>query len=215
MTAPSLPGSLAAQDAPVTGQEPRTPGRQRWPWWAAGGVVALVVGAWLVVGLNPTLSSSYTGAADPDALEEPFGFGLFGPDESTVVDPSDGTYDGVWSFRNDGRVPVDVRLAAFEPSTYEWRAHLFSLPDDGSVTDEIIDRAADVLTVGPGESFGVQFALGFGCAEFAGGSGTGIDSLRLDVTTLGLTRTVDVPGGSSVAIMTEKSHHPFAECDGS
>jgi len=143
------------------------------------------------------------------------GFGLFGPDESTVVDPSDGTYDGMWSFRNDERVPVDVRLAAFEPRTYEWRAHLFSLPDDGSVTDEIIDRAADVLTVGPGESFGVQFALGFGCAEFAGGSGTGIDSLRLDVTTLGLTRTVDVPGGSSVAIMTETSHHPPAECDGS
>ncbi len=214
MTTPSVTGSLAPQDEPATGQEPRTPGR-RWPWWTAGGVVALVVGAWLVVGLNPSLSSSYTGAADPDALEEPFGFALFGPDESTVVDPPDGTYDGMWSFRNDGRVPVDVRLAAFEPSTYEWRAHLFSLPDDGSVTDEVIARAADVLTVGPGESFGVQFALGFGCAEFAGGSGTGIDSLRLDVTTLGLTRTVDVPGGTSVAIMTEKSHHPSAECDGS
>jgi hypothetical protein len=185
--------------------------RRRWPWLLGAGVVVLVVGTWLVLGLTPSFRSSWTGATDPEAVDEPPGF-IFGTPESSVTEPSDDTYDGIWTFRNDGPLPATIRVVDVQPDGWTWRAQLFPLPGDGGMADEDVARATDEITVGPGESFGMTFAFGFGCVEISPGSIIGLDTVTLEATTLGLTRAVEVETDPAISVVASESPRPPARC---
>lgn len=206
MTTTESVESTDTSAAPAAGRA-----RRRWPWLLLAGVVVLVVGTWLALGLIPAIGGGYASGGDPEAVDEPPGF-VFGPDESTVTDPSDGTYDGFWTYGNDGLLPVTVRIAERDDIAFTWHAQLFALPADGGITEEHLAQVTDELTVEPGEFFGVSYSFGFTCEPFAAGGAFGIDSVLLEVTTLGLTRTVRLDGSSSISIYTATGYTPPADC---
>jgi hypothetical protein len=152
--------------------------------------LALVAGlvAWLAVGLwiAPDIAPGATWNADPEAVAAPSGDEY----EQYVVDPTDGTIDGEWSFRNDGLVPVVVRIAPIAAPDVRFEARLRMIPTDGgsSVAD------AEVLAVDAGKQFGVAYSMAITCDHIAPGSvdSVGIDYVMIEVTRLGLTRTVQV-----------------------
>lgn len=209
-TEPHAPHAIPGpgQDRVPTATAPQ---RRRWPWLLVGGAAVLAVGTWLVLGLTPSIATSWTGATDPEAVGEPPGF-IFGPTESSVTNPSDDTYDGIWTFRNDGLLPATVRVVDDMPEGWTWRTQLFPLPGDGSMSDADVARTTDVLRVSPGESFGVVFAYGFGCAEISQYTIFGRDTITLEVTTLGLTRTVEVATDTAISVVAGVTHYPPASC---
>ena len=190
---------------------PAPPRRRARRWIAAIAAGAILAGggltAWLVVGMTPHLSDGGTSAIDPEAVLKPDVF-AFGPDEQAVTDPSDGSIDGFWSFRNDGAVTIVVSAAAQAQAdvAYDIQLQLIA-PTGGSPIGD-----ADAVTVGPGEQFGVRYSWAPGCAAFGPGTGEGTDSVRLRVDTLGITRTVDVPTDRPFSWHTKIGYTPPASC---
>lgn len=168
--------------------------------------------AWLVVGLNPSMTAGAFSAWDPESVldEDPLGT----VSTSVVVDPADGTWDGAWSIRNEGRAPATVRVHDDE-GPYEAVAFaLFSPnPAGGGYDHTDPERTAEALTLAPGEEAGLLVSVGMGCASYQAGSGMGITTVDLDVTTLGLTRTVTVDGNMQVLVHTQTGHAEGPECE--
>ncbi|RHA38586.1 hypothetical protein [Cellulomonas rhizosphaerae] len=184
--------------------------RHRGRWVAAATVAVLAVAgvtAWLVVGLTPRLGNGSTAATDPEAIAKPDVF-VYGPDEQVVVDPADGSLDGEWSFRNDGPATIVVSAAPQAQAYVTYDIQLRLIPPHGG--SSIAD--ADVVTVGPGEEFGVRYSWAPGCASFGPGTGESTDSVRLRVDTLGITRTVDVVTDHPLTYWTETGYTPPASC---
>lgn len=174
---------------------------------ASAAVVVALITAWLVVGLTPRLSDGSISAPDPEALTEPFGF-VFGPDEQVVSDPSDGSLDGEWSFRNDGPVTIVVTAPPQDVGGVSYKVHLRLIPPNGG--SSLAD--ADVVTVDPGEEFGVAYSWAPGCAPMSAGTAVGTDTVRLHVSTLGLSRTLDVHTNQPLVYSTQVGHTPPASC---
>ena len=172
-------------------------------------LVALVAAAWLVVGLTPRLGQGSVNFADEEVTEPPPGFDVFGPDEQVVNDPSDGTVDGEWTFRNDGRLPVTLHVA--EQSHGSDTTYVVQLRDQHGAVGEPGTAVAG-LTVAPGEQFGVSYSIGPHCAEQSPGVAYGTDAVRLRVTTLGISRTLDVGTEFPVVYSTTAGHRPPAGC---
>lgn len=184
--------------------------RRRRPWLAGAAALALglaAVAAWLFVGLTPHLGGGSTWNSDPEALVKPAEF-THGPDEQVVRDPSDGSVDGEWSFRNEGRTTVVVTAAPqeLEPLVLDVQLRLVPPGGGGPIAD------ADAVTVGPGQQFGVRYSFALGCAPYGPGTGAGIDVVRLRVTTLGLARTLEVPVDQPLTYLTATGHTPPAGC---
>ncbi len=103
--------------------------------WLVAGVVVVVVGA-LVVGrqvlaraprLEPGPVARYDEQADASVGSRQANDGFV-----VVTDPADGTYDGLWTFRNTGPVPMTVRLPAEQPAP-GLAVHLVRLDPDGGL----------------------------------------------------------------------------------
>ena len=160
----------------------------------SGGALVLV-GAWLAVGLLPQLEDAGTWVADAESVEED------DPTDDSVTsvvwDPSDGTYDAIWTFANRGLAPVTIRLGENPGSPYSFFAGRLHQLDPQTYEP---GDASDVVTVPPGGVFGVEFALGLGCMSYLADSAMGIDTVELAVTTLGLTRRVDVGRDETVMV---------------
>lgn len=171
--------------------------------FVAAAVVALAAtGIWLAVGLTPHLEpGSYDGSfLDPEAAAPEGRTG--DASASTVTDPSDGTNDAVWSFRNAGPAPVVVRLAPEQPgSPFLQDATLFAATPEGGLAPSTADPV-DAVRLAPGEHVGVRLSVGFGCATWGPGTGTSLDAVELRVTTLGLTRAVTVRSPTAVGVTT-------------
>jgi len=179
-------------------------------WIAAAVTAALAVAtvsAWLVVGLTPHLVNGAISAPDPEAVAEPPGF-MYGPDEQVVTDPSDGSLDGEWSFRNEGPVTIVVSAANQDAGVASYDIHLRLIPPHGG--SSIAD--ADVVTVGPGEEFGVAYSWAPGCTRMGSGTAMGTDSVRLRVSALGLTRTIEVRTDQPLVYSTEIGYVPPTTC---
>ncbi|WP_123372030.1 hypothetical protein [Cellulomonas sp. PhB150] len=193
--------------APVAAP-PRGRHRRRWIAVAvAAGLTVAAVSAWLVVGLTPHLVNGSVSAPDPEAVAEPPGF-MFGPDEQVVTDPSDGSLDGEWSFRNTGSVTIVVSAADQDAGTATYDIHLRLVPPHGG--SSIAD--ADVVTVGPGEEFAVAYSWAPGCTRMSAGRSLGTDVVRLHVSALGLSRTVEVHTDQPLVYSTEIGHVPPTTC---
>ncbi|WP_146807135.1 hypothetical protein [Cellulomonas persica] len=176
-------------------------------------VVVLALGAltaWLSIGLRPHLSTGPTSDVDREALEDIDPMGLL--QTSYVVDPSDGTWDGLWSFSNEGPVPITVRVHPSGPSPVIHDYALVPLPPPG-VGDPPHWETVDSLTVEPGRAFGVSIRFGMGCADYSDAA-LGLDRIALDVTTWGLTRTVEAGGDFKVLAMTEDGYVAGPDCRG-
>ena len=158
-------------------------------------VVAALITTWQVLARAARLERGEFWQSDTAAVSHP----LTGPDDSQVTDPADGTYDGMWSFRNTGPLPVTVRIArrgpdaGFVQNQTIREIHLVPVdPDTGQVGwGESVDSAR----LAPGAEVGVAFQLGAGCWQWQAGTGYGASSVFLDVESLGVTRTVLADGG--------------------
>jgi hypothetical protein len=172
-------------------------------------LVAAGLTAWLTIGLRPEISTGPVFNVDPAALDDTSPTGDL--QTSYVVDPTDGAWDGFWSFRNEGPVAVTVRLHPVGPTP---EIHKFTLvelrPADFVASD--LEHTAEKLTVEPGREFGVIVRFGMGCASWSDAS-LGLDRLTFDVTTLGLTRTVEVEGNVPILVMTEHGYVPGPDCE--
>ena len=175
--------------------------------WGLAGVVLVVAGAWLAVGLLPRVDDAGMWRYDAEALTEEDDFDE--SIESTVLDPSDGTYDGLWTFENRGLAPITVRLAEPDSSPYLfWEASLIKLDQ---ATYEPLGEA-DTVHVARNEVFGVEFSHGLGCVSSASGNSVGISDTRLTVTTLGLPRDVNVPFPVTVHVGFSTDFEPPEDC---
>lgn len=172
-----------------------------------GALVVACVAAWLLVGLSPRIGGGSMFGTDPEAVA-PEPEGLYGPDEQIVTDPSDGSLDGEWTFANRGPVTIVVRAASQEGvARYDIQLRLMPQNGGSSIAD------ADVVTVGPGEQFAVAYSFAPGCMRMSPRTGFGTDSVRLRVSTLGLSRTVDVHTDQPLVYRTEIGRVPPAGCE--
>ncbi|NLF04511.1 MAG: hypothetical protein GX593_05865 [Actinomycetales bacterium] len=179
-------------------------------WGLVGGAVALVlVGAWLAVGLVPRIGVGAFAQLDLESVDAEDTW----PDEvpmSMVVDPSDSTYDGMWTFQNEGVLPVTVRLAEHEkPSDLHWEALLHPYDERHNV----VGKASDTVMLAAGGGLAVTFSWGPGCAPVAAGTTMSTGSVRLAVTTLGLTRVVTADARELVAFSHTEDFVPPSACD--
>lgn len=172
-------------------------------------LVAAGLTAWLVIGLGPRISTGSMYDVDPEALDDTSPTGTL--QTSYVVDPTDGAWDGFWSFRNDGPVAATVRVHSDAPTPEIHKFTLVELRPLGLLASDL-ENTAEEVTVEPGRQVGVIVRFGMGCAPFADAS-LGLDSMTLDVTTLGLTRTVEVDGNIPILVMTEDDYTPGPDCE--
>jgi len=156
-------------------------------------VVVLAVAGWQLVARLPRLERAELSVADPEAVATDTG-------TLVVTDPSDGTYDGVWTFRNTGPVPVDVTVPERQPLLYV-DVHLVAVDP---VTGEMGSSLA-ATRLAPGQRVGVAFSFGSGCEPYQAGTGFGPSPARLTVSALGVRRTVPIDGIASVMIMTTRN----------
>jgi hypothetical protein len=175
--------------------------RHTWRVLVVPGAVVLGLAAWLAVGLTPHAAAGAFGRADPEAHLVPAGADGTTRDRSIVTDPSDGSNDATWSFRNAGRLPVEVRVASAQPAAPVLaQVRVFAIdPSDPSWG---AGGASDVVRLRPHEEVGVLVSVGFGCAPWEAGTGPLVESVDLRVTTLAITRAITVEGSASVGVET-------------
>lgn len=178
---------------------PRARGR-RARWLVAGAalvVVALATG-WQVLARAPRLEpgpvARYDEQADASAGSRQANDGFV-----VVTDPADGTYDGLWSFRNTGPVSVTVRLPAAQPAP-GLAVRLVRLDPHGGPLP--VGGPADAVSVPSGGVVGVEFSLGAGCAPYDPGTGFGVDGVQLRVESLGVDRTVTAASDAPAMVRT-------------
>ncbi len=174
------------------------------PALVVAGAVVSGLAVWITVGLTPHLASGAFGRADPEAHRVPADAVGETADRSIVTDPSDGTNDATWSFRNAGHLPVEVRVAQPQPAAPMLaRVRVFVI--DPSDPTWGAAAASDVVRLRPDEEVGVLLSVGFGCAPWEAGGGPAVEAVDLRVTTLGLTRTVAVRGPESIGVETTEN----------
>ena len=168
-------------------------GSRRARWVVVGlVVVAVLLTAWQVLARMPRLDRAEMTVADPEAVATETGTLI-------VTDPSDGTYDGVWTFRNSGPVPVDVSVPTKLGLLYT-DVHLVAVdPTTGE-----LGEALDAARLAPGQRIGVAFSFGPGCGGYSAGVSFGPAPAPLTVSALGVRRNVRVDGIASVLIHTTK-----------
>jgi len=176
--------------------------------WGLAGVV-LAVGAWVLVSI-PRLDTGPMRQVDEESFEEETD--TFGEEDTmaVVLDPSDGTYDGLRTYTNEGLVPVTVRLGEGPAPDLHLEASLQELDER---TLQVL-ASGDSVTVPRGATFAISFAFGLGCARSSPGTTTILHGIELEVTSLGLTRTVTAPLGEAVGVTSAKEHLPAADCPG-
>ena len=188
---------MAIEDVAPAARQSR---RRSWRVVAAACAVVLLVAAWQLVARLPRLERAELSVADPEAVAT---------DTGTLVatDPSDGTYDGVWTFRNTGPVPVDVTVPEQQPFLYV-DVHLVAVdPVTGELGGSLV-----AARLAPGQRVGVAFSFGSGCGNYSAGVSFGPAPARVTVGALGVRRTVPVDGIASVMIMTTKDIPPDLAC---
>lgn len=188
---------MAIEDVAPAARQAR---RRRWGALAAACVVVLVVAGWQLVARMPRLERAELSVADPEAVATDTG-------TLVVTDPSDGTYDGVWTFRNTGPVPVDVTVPEQQPLLYV-DVHLVAVdPVTGELGSSLV-----TARLAPGQRVGVAFSFGSGCGSYGAGVSFGPAPARVTVSALGVRRTVPVDGIASVMIMTTGDIPPDQAC---
>ena len=190
-----------ADDDAVTGTVgARRGGRGRWVVAGVGVLVVALATAWIVVGLTPRLAVGYFDGSlkDPEAHWAESSIGAEGG-TSVVTNPSDGTNDALWSFRNDGPFPVEVSVVDAQG---DWHpgVRLFVIDPTDFLANE--GMADDSVRLAPGDVVGVLVSVGFGCAPYDPGTSTGTDRVDLRVTTLGISRTVTAQWPDTIAVET-------------
>jgi len=176
---------------------------------AAAGTVALLAAAWLAVGLLPRVAPTEMWGQDHEATTEEDPDALDGVEQSRVVDPSDGSYDGLWIFENSGAVPFTVRPGPHPETLFARDSAVVELDQE---TYEVIG-SREAVTVGPGQYFGLEYSIGFGCAPMAEGAGLWIAAVPVSVRTLGLTRTVELRLPAEIGVEHSTEHVPPEGCE--
>ena len=170
-----------------------TPARRaRWMAVAIVVVVAVLLTAWQVLARMPRLERAELYAAGPEAVATDTG-------ALVVTDPSDGTYDGLWTFRNAGPVPVDVTIASDQGQLYV-DVHL--VPVDRETLR--LGPPLDGVRLAPGDLVGVAFSFDGGCGPYSAGTSFGPGLAQVTVSVLGVRRVVPADGVASVLIHTTK-----------
>lgn len=168
--------------------------------WTTVGVLGPLLGAWLTTGLSPRFETGAV-ASFPAPLVEDAGDGPGGGSWG-AIDPAPGEARFVVSYRSTSPVPVTV--SAVPDQLVVSSTHLTLVdertPFDGAAPQE--PGPVTELRVPRGGTVAVWQTLDFPCAAFTAGSGTGMDEVVLDVTTLGLTRRLHLPLERSVAVWT-------------
>ncbi|WNB87122.1 hypothetical protein [Cellulomonas sp. ATA003] len=148
----------------------------------AGVAIAALASAWLVVGLNPRLeqgevawASEVVDTSDPDR-----GW--------TAVDPAPGEARVMASYRSTGPVPVRVAAVPDQPAVL--RSEVSVLGERDVLLPE---HAAPAVTVPRGGSVAVWQTLDFPCVDLGADSGVVVEHVLVDVTTLGITRRLELP----------------------
>lgn len=155
--------------------------RRRFAWTAGAGITALV-SVWLAVGLNPQLVQGHVAWASEVVDQD-------GPERGwTVVDPAPGEARIMVSYRNAGLVPARVRTVPDQPVVS--RSEVSVIGERDTVTPE---QAALQVTVPRGASIAVWQTLDLPCVDLAAGGGVVAQRVLVDVTTLGLTRRLELP----------------------
>jgi len=171
------------------------------------GLVVLVVAVVAVVLLTrPQLvhtSSWVTGTRDLDA-----------PDNQLVYTDADGGgVVAVYTFRNDGLLPVTVRAGETDDGgTTEMVAH----PRDPEATFDPANAAVvPSVTVPRGREVGVRIDLEFPeCMAFGPGSGVVKDHVELRVDTAGFPRSAVVPLDNELHLRTVDGRPAADGCNG-
>jgi hypothetical protein len=184
----------AAQDGGRPAHDDDDRGRRRTAVALRSGgaaAVALAVLGWLAVGLTPSMS--------PGSffwLSEPFELTADGASGYEAVDPAPGEAVAFLTYRNTGQAAVTVSVVAEEALVTD--TALVLVPDHG-----VLDNRAggtDRVTVPPGREVGVRQTLDLGCLPMSAGSGVVPAVVRLDAQTLGLTRRLELPYPTQVAL---------------
>ncbi|MCL3859455.1 hypothetical protein [Actinotalea sp. K2] len=146
------------------------------------GALAALGGAWLAVGLSPQLEQGSVAWASEVIDQSDVDLGW------TAVDPAPGEARIMVSYRSTGLVPVSVSTVLDQAMVLHSGV---SVVDERDVLRP--EHAAPRVTVPRGGSVAVWQTLGFPCVDLTAGSGVVADHVLVDVTTLGITRRLELP----------------------
>ena len=83
----------------------------------------------------------------------------------------------------------------------------------GSIDERVqATPASHSLRLPPGHVAVLRIALAYPCAGLSAGNGSGVDRADLEVTMLGITRTVTIPLGATYVVSTTSGWEPPAGC---
>jgi hypothetical protein len=211
-------GDLAAQETTADPPDAVEPGpgtpdtarrRRRWAL-GAGALGALVLVAWVAVGMNPRLTHGDVSIIPaPWAEEETDWSAPDGPRWGTwtVTDPPGDEAELMVSFVNSGPVPVALTGAA--DGFVIKRVQFVALDLDVGVGGE---TRVDAITLDPGDAVGIWQTLGFPCdATFTAGSGVGPGDIPVRARTLGLARDLSLPQTAHVTLLTGSDRRTTCE----
>jgi hypothetical protein len=165
---------------------------------------ALVAGV-IAVRALPRVEPYPLGGADPAFVLTPDPSGV----TYVATDIGEGSAWMLTSVRNPG--PFTETITGVD--TIGSHVGLVPLDPHGGLTYPADGTdAVRTLTVAPGRAVAVVVQVYFPCASFSPGSGTGTDQEDLEVTMLGVTRTITVPLGATYLVRTTGGWEPPPGC---
>ncbi|WP_430868681.1 hypothetical protein [Demequina aurantiaca] len=178
--------------------------------WGVAILVFAVAGAWILGGLNPSLASSGISWQDPAFVEEPAD-SAFDDEESTftVWDLDTGAKTSV-VVQNDRPYPITVSPGPASPATQVEIAAMDS-PPSGLISPDLLTTSAQ-LDVPAGGYIVVIMQVTDRCMQMMAGSAAGNDVAIVEVTTFGITRSLEVQFPATYMAGTTSGHGADPAC---
>ena len=179
--------------------------------WTIAGVICAAIAAWLVAGLDPSLDRTGVSWQNPAFVEQPQ-VGASADEEKTWTVWDDDSL--AWAsvvLHNPRPYPVTVAPDPVGNAVEVTVAEYDPLVQGGVIRPEDV-TAVPTLRVPAGGFVVVLIHVSDRCYSMMAGSATGDDSARVNVTSLGLTRSLDIQFPATYMAGTTTGHAADPSC---
>lgn len=215
MTAPPPADTDVHDTAPpasdATGARERRGRARRIASWSAVALIGVTFIAWLVLGKNPALSTPDTSWQSEDFVEQPIDSGVAEQKPTWVVwDQPEGAWASV-VVQNTRPYPVTVSPSPATSIVEVQVAAIDPVKQGGLISPQHV-TAVPHLRVPAGGYLVVLMHVSEGCETMDAGSAAGTNVATVNVSTFGITQSVDVPFPGTYMAGTTTGHAADPTC---
>jgi len=179
--------------------------------WGVGVVLTALVAAWLLAGFNPSLTLTGVSWQGPEFVAQTVPGAADGQEDTwTAWDTESGAWASV-VLHNPRPYPVTVSPTSAE-SVVEVHVAAYDAPEQGGLISPEYVTPVPSLEVPSGGFVVVLIHVSDQCVQMAAGSAIGSDVATVNVATLGLTQSVDVPFPATYMAGTTTGHEADPSC---